>query len=243
MVTLKQLLKKAEPKLKGLNNVVRERTIQLITMAYGEKIYVGISQGFRSFAEQDELYAQGRTKPGNIVTNAKGGQSYHNYGLAVDFFIYSSDLKRVSWVVNDKWRRVASIAKELGFEWGGEWQGFTDYPHLQITSGLTIKQLQSGHSSAIVSKQKVSVTGRWNATTISEIQKLLKVPITRKLDTKTIKAWQKHMGVNFLRRNGDMDTDFIKLLQRWYGTTVDGVISKPSLLISKIQMCINKGYI
>src|ERR1043165_556102 len=43
------------------------------------------TQTLRTFEEQNALYAQGRTKPGQIVTNAKGGQSYHNYGLAIDF--------------------------------------------------------------------------------------------------------------------------------------------------------------
>jgi hypothetical protein len=45
-----------------------------------------ITDGFRSFAEQDALFAQGRTTRGKIVTKAKGGESNHNYGLAVDLY-------------------------------------------------------------------------------------------------------------------------------------------------------------
>lgn len=243
MVTLKTLLDKASPKLKGLKANVKEKTIQLITLAYGEKIYIGISAGFRSFEEQNKLYEQGRSKGGNIVTNARGGESYHNYGVAIDFFIYSSDLSTVSWKVDKKWRRVVSIAKGLGFEWGGDWKSFPDYPHLQISNGMTINQLKNNASVHDIVVGKIAVTGSFNIPTIKEIQRLLGIKQTGKLDSKTIKRWEKHMKVSLLKRRGKMDTNFIKLLQRWYGTTVDGVISRPSLLVSKIQIQLNKGII
>jgi len=46
-----------------------------------------IDQTYRTFAESDKLYAQGRTEPGQIISNAKAGQSWHNYGLALDFHL------------------------------------------------------------------------------------------------------------------------------------------------------------
>ena len=138
-----------------INSVVQASAIELIKRAYNEKIYVRITNGYRSNEEQARLYGQGRAnyvyngkqyadplKP--IVTNAKPGTSYHNYGLAIDYVLLSEDGKRALWNVDDKWRRVAAIGKQLGFEWGGDWRSFKDYPHLQMTGGLTITDLQSG---------------------------------------------------------------------------------------------------
>ncbi len=63
---------------------------------------VRIAQGLRTFQEQDDLYAIGRTKPGKKVTNAKGGQSVHNYGFAVDIVLII-DGKTASWDVKKDW--------------------------------------------------------------------------------------------------------------------------------------------
>lgn len=143
MMELNTLLENAEKKLKGVHPVVAEKARQLITKAYNEGIYVVITQGYRSKEEQDALYAQGRSKPGKIVTNARGGDSYHNYGLAIDFALMTPD-GSISWEVNDKWRRVAAIGKSLGFEWGGDWDSFKDYPHFQYTFGLSLADLRAG---------------------------------------------------------------------------------------------------
>lgn len=145
-MTLEELLKKNEPRLRGLHPQVAAATRKLIELAYKEGIYVLIAQGYRSKEEQDELYKIGRT-PGDKrkpVTNARGGYSYHNYGLAVDYCLLTPDGKQAIWKVDDKWRRVAQIAKTLGFEWGGDWKSFPDYPHLQMTFGLSIKDLLAG---------------------------------------------------------------------------------------------------
>ncbi|MGG4188043.1 M15 family metallopeptidase [Paenibacillus peoriae] len=103
-------------------------------------------------AEQNELYAQGRTKPGPKVTNAKGGTSYHNFGVAVDFALLLPDGRSVSWDTKldgnaDRkagWIQVVDIAKDLGFEWGGDWKTFTDLPHFQMVFGLSTAQYRAG---------------------------------------------------------------------------------------------------
>jgi len=142
-IGLKELLEKAEKKLVGVHPVVATKARQLIEQAYREGINVIITQGLRTIEEQNELYAQGRTKPGKIVTNAKGGYSYHNFGLAFDFALLKDD-GSVSWNVDDKWKRVAQIGKSLGLEWGGDWKDFKDYPHFQYTFGLSLADLRSG---------------------------------------------------------------------------------------------------
>jgi peptidoglycan L-alanyl-D-glutamate endopeptidase CwlK len=102
--------------------------------------------GERSWAEQDELYAQGRTKPGKIVTNAKGGQSAHNFAVAVDFCA-DKDVTRAGlqpdWDVA-KYGILAEEAEKLGLEAGLRWK-FMDAPHIQLPlgkHGITLKILQ-----------------------------------------------------------------------------------------------------
>lgn len=152
-VSLQTLLDRSDRNMaSGTHKVVRESALEMIRRAYKEDIYVQISEGHRSNARQNELYAQGRTKPGNIVTNAKAGQSWHNYGIAVDFFLTSKDGSKALWTVNSKWRRAAAIGKSLGFTWGGDWDGFVDNPHLQMSQGLTLAQLQAGHKPKLTSK-------------------------------------------------------------------------------------------
>lgn len=135
----------------GIHSVVKESAIEMIKQAYKEGIFVQITSGYRSFAEQNKLYAKGRTASGNIVTKAKAGQSNHNYGLAIDYVLLSTDGKKAIWTVNEKWRRVAQIGKSLGFSWGGDWKSFKDYPHLEMMGGLTLSQLQAGKRPVLVS--------------------------------------------------------------------------------------------
>lgn len=143
-MNLNQLIEKSNRKLVNVHPYVKNKAIELIKKAYAEGIYVQVTQGFRSIEEQNELYAQGRTKPGKIVTNAKGGQSIHNYGLAFDIVILNND-GSLNWNTSDKrWRRVGQIGQSIGLEWGGTWKTFKDYPHFQYTFGLTLKDLQNG---------------------------------------------------------------------------------------------------
>lgn len=159
VVELQTLLDRSTKNMgSGMNPVVKESALELIKRAYKEKIYVQISSGFRSFADQNALYAQGRTKSGNVVTNARGGYSNHNFGLAIDYFLVSDDGSKALWTVNDKWRRVAAIGKELGFAWGGDWSSFRDYPHLEMTGGLSTAQLRAGSRPRLVSKVSKSVS-------------------------------------------------------------------------------------
>lgn len=95
-----------------------------------------ITEGFRSVKRQDELYAQGRTAPGNIVTNAKGSwmSSQHQWGIAVDFTNSDDpETKEKETVYNTKvMKKMAKLAKKEGLAWGGDWKGFVDTPHLYL---------------------------------------------------------------------------------------------------------------
>ena len=118
----------------------------------------------RTFAEQDALYAQGRIKPGAKVTNAKGGHSYHNYGLAIDIVLLidkdkNGSFESASWDIKTDfdgdgkadWMEIVAIFKRYGFEWGGDWK-FNDAPHFQKTFGKSIAELQTLHKTGKVDK-------------------------------------------------------------------------------------------
>lgn len=134
-----------------LHPVVSKNKDLLIKQAADKGINVIITDGFRNIQDQDSLYEKGRTVDGQIVTHAKGGESYHNFGLAIDFALLTGDGKAI-WDTsydgngNSKpdWHEVVAIAKELGFEWGGDWNQFKDYPHLEMSFGLTINDLKRG---------------------------------------------------------------------------------------------------
>lgn len=101
-----------------------------------------ITDGFRTFSEQNALYASGRKKPGKVVTHAVGGESLHNFGLAIDcaFKNKKGEIKyEISWL-----QKMAEAVKKSGVEWGGNWIKFKDYPHFQYTAGLSLKQIQAG---------------------------------------------------------------------------------------------------
>lgn len=89
------------------------------------------TQGRRTIATQNALYAEGRTAPGRIVTKAAGGSSAHNFGLAVDFVLLNSD-GSPNWDDEDpKWAKVGAIAEAQGMIWGGHFHSITDKPHIE----------------------------------------------------------------------------------------------------------------
>lgn len=134
-----------------LHPIVEEKKEELIEKAKDIGISVIITDGFRSAEEQDAIYQRGRETEGTIVTYAKGGESYHNYGLAIDFALQTDD-DNIIWDLEydgnqngeSDWMEVVEIAKELGFSWGGDFTRFKDYPHLQMDFGLSIRELQWG---------------------------------------------------------------------------------------------------
>ena len=134
-----------------LHPIVAGQVEILIEKTAEKKITILITDDYRSYEEQDKLYDKGRRTPGKVVTHAEGGESYHNFGLAVDFALQLEN-GNVIWDVEydgnrngqSDWFEVAEIAKELGFQWGGDWRDFKDYPHLQMDFGLTIDDLQEG---------------------------------------------------------------------------------------------------
>lgn len=102
----------------------------LLERAKEAGLNLGVFEGYRSWDRQNQLYAQGRTKPGKIVTNARAGFSAHNFGTAVDIVFRENG--KWSWAEHHQWHRLGQIAESLGLIWGGSWEStLKDRPHVQ----------------------------------------------------------------------------------------------------------------
>lgn len=212
------LLEKANRKLNapGMDKDVADITRAVIKELAPKGIYVGVAQGFRSKAEQDAIYAQGRTKPGKIVTWARGGYSNHNYGVAVDLFAYSDDGSEAIFLEPHDKRSVALVKamKQRGMEWGGDWVNNRDYPHFQLYDAVSGKKKPTvaKPSAQPVSKPAAKPQGDGKAIVpypgkvlykgavgiekkdIERVQRAVGVPVTSKFDAateKAVKAYQK----------------------------------------------------
>lgn len=110
--------------------------LKMIMSALGHPIR--LTSTFRSSEEQDKLYAQGRTTPGSIVTNAKGGESAHNFGVAFDVVFVNEGY-------DGPWDLVGKFGKLLGFTWGGDWKKFVDRPHFEFLLDYTLGDFKKGN--------------------------------------------------------------------------------------------------
>ena len=115
---------------------------ELIQKCSAQGLQIKIGETLRTRSEQDTLYAQGRTTPGSIVTNAPGSSysSYHQWGTAFD--IYRADGRGAYYDKDGFFTRVGAIGVSIGLEWGGNWKSIVDKPHFQLpdwgssTSGI-----------------------------------------------------------------------------------------------------------
>lgn len=133
-------------RIEDLNPVVARKARDFIAGCALAGIDIVITSTYRDFESQNELYEQGRTKPGNIVTNAKGGFSFHNFRVAFDVVPLRNGKPVWGTTGEDRklWLKVAEIAKSHGLEWAGEWKTFKEFPHFQFTCGHSLAQFRTG---------------------------------------------------------------------------------------------------
>jgi len=114
---------------------------RFIDLSKANNLDIIINVAFRSWDDQDKLYAAGRTMPGKIVTNARGGDSYHNWGLAFDATPLENGMPS-----NDinTFKKMGKLGEQVGLEWGGSFKSIVDYPHFQVTFGLNTEDLLNG---------------------------------------------------------------------------------------------------
>ena len=114
-----------------LHPTLKRKTLNMIAEAKKHNIDLRVISGFRSMKDQDLLYSIGRGEDykKNVVTNARAGKSYHNYGAAVDVVEYKNGFPNWS---TKNWQLIGKIGKTQGLVWGGDWKTFKDKPHFQL---------------------------------------------------------------------------------------------------------------
>lgn len=101
----------------------------LVARAAQHEITIKVISGLRTYEEQNELFSQGRTKPGRIVTRARAGFSNHNFGIAFDIGVFEGNKYLDD---SPKYKAVGILGMDLGLEWGGNWKTIVDQPHFQL---------------------------------------------------------------------------------------------------------------
>ena len=132
--------------ISDLHPQVAELCRMLIDACEANGIQIIVTSTYRDHDSQAELYAQGRTKPGKIVTNAKPGQSFHNWRVAFDV-VPMRNGKPVWGTKGDDlalWKTIGELGKKIGLEWAGDWKTFKEFAHFQYTGGLTLADFQHG---------------------------------------------------------------------------------------------------
>lgn len=132
--------------LTALDPYVATLARRFLDLCRANNLEIKIIITFRSWDDQDALYAQGRTVPGPIVTDAQGGDSYHNWGLAFDCAPAINGV--IQWNDTAAFTKMGRLGEQVGLEWGGHWTTFAiqivDLPHFQYTFGLSTEQLLEG---------------------------------------------------------------------------------------------------
>lgn len=132
----------ASRKIEDLHPKVAALCHKFIENCDKEGIDILITSTFRDYESQNALYAQGRTKKGAIVTNAQGGQSFHNFKVAFDFVPIKNG--KCQWNDTRAFSICGLIAETCGLEWAGRWQHFKELAHCQFTGGLTLADFRNG---------------------------------------------------------------------------------------------------
>lgn len=142
LVTIDAVDSRSEKVIATLLPEVQPIARALIQKSVEMGINIKIISGLRTYEEQDALYAQGRTTPGNIVTNARGGHSNHNFGIAFDVGVFEGNKYLPE---STKYKAVGALGMDLGLEWGGNWKSIVDQPHFQLrpmwATDLTERQM------------------------------------------------------------------------------------------------------
>lgn len=128
--------------IKDLHPKLQELCYEFVNKCKKQGIIILVTSTFRDIESQNALYAKGRTAKGSKVTNAKGGQSFHNWHLAFDFVPIVDG--KAQWNDLALFNTCGQIGESVGLEWGGRFKRSKDLPHFQYTGGHDITYFQSG---------------------------------------------------------------------------------------------------
>ncbi len=135
---------RSERVIAGLHLEAQAAARKLLALATSAGFSARAISGTRSYAEQDRLHAQGRYgNAGPRVTNARGGQSNHNFGIAWDIGLFDNAggyLNGDTAAELAEYRRLGELARPLGLEWGGDWRSLPDVPHYQLRTNRSVAE-------------------------------------------------------------------------------------------------------
>ncbi|MCI8514105.1 MAG: M15 family metallopeptidase [Lachnospiraceae bacterium] len=233
--------------IRKLHPELQEKIARLKALCAAEGLPLGIGECVRTAAEQDALYAQGRTKPGSIVTNARGSSyaSQHQWGIAFDFY------KNVSGHAYDDipfFNRVGALAKSIGLAWGGDWTSPVDRPHLYLpywgdTPAPLKKQYgnpaaffaswgTSGGGAGTQISGKLTVDGYWGAATTRRLQQIFDTPADGIVSHQYVGWRDKNPGISGSfqwEENPRNGSALIRAIQKKVGVTADGFLGPETI--------------
>lgn len=128
----------SEARLGDVHPVLAAKIRKMAEMLEQAHIIIRVTQGLRTWGEQAKLYAQGRTTPGQIVTKAPPGHSWHNMGLACDVCPMVNGQPDWNAPYIPTWKKIVEVGVSLGLEAGALWTSFPDLPHFQLTGKLPV---------------------------------------------------------------------------------------------------------
>jgi peptidoglycan L-alanyl-D-glutamate endopeptidase CwlK len=129
--------------LDDLIDPVKERVEHFLSLCKDEGIDLLVTSTYRDNESQQALYEQGRTTAGKVVTNAKAGDSWHNWRCAVDVVPMVNG--KPNWDGSHPvWSKIGELGEQAGLEWAGRWRTFKELAHFQYTGGLTLTDLKEG---------------------------------------------------------------------------------------------------
>lgn len=178
---------------------------------------IKITDTLRTKAEQNALYAQGRTKPGNKVTNASYPKSNHNWGIAFDFC--RDDGKGAFYDNDGFFTKVGQVGKRIGLEWGGDWTSFKDKPHFEYAGFGKWRDLQAKYGTP----EKFLGTSNPTTTTTSNLLK----QGSKGDKVKELQTQLNNLGYNCGTVDGIFGAktlEAVKNFQKTNGLTVDGIV-------------------
>lgn len=129
-----------------LHPIVKVKALNFLNVCSRHGIDILVTSTYRDIESQNALYAQGRSLPGPKVTNAKGGESYHNYKVAFDVVPLRNGKPVWNTTGLDAalWEKIGQIGESFGLEWAGRWKSFKEMAHFQYTKGLNISDFKAG---------------------------------------------------------------------------------------------------
>ena len=216
-----------------LHPKLQEIIPKLIEECKKQDISIKIGECLRTVKEQDELYAQGRTKPGSVVTNAKGSNysSMHQWGVAFDFYLdmdIDKDGKKSDDAFNNSkktFQKVGAIGKKLGLEWGGDWRSIVDLPHFQLDEwGSDAKELKATYKTpkkffaSWKEEKKATTTKTSTSKTTTKKTSTTKVDSAKEFSSKYNKRYTTTSKLN-LRTGAKMDKTVLLVMPK--GAKVD----------------------